>query len=254
MEFAKAIVRRPCKNMVFGLTTANLGTPDFNLALKQHDAYISALEKCGLKVKVLESDERYPDSVFIEDVALLTPKVAIITNPGAASRLGEVERIENTLVQFYQHIEKITTPGTIEAGDIMMVENHFYIGLSERTNIGGAKQMITILTENGMTGSTVKLEKVLHLKTGVSYLDDNKLLVAGEFTNKEEFVGYDKIVLREDESYAANSVWINGNVLVPEGFPDTAEKIKKVGYNVIKVNVSEFQKLDGGLSCLSLRF
>ena len=240
--------------MVKGLTTAGLGKPNFKLALQQHDNYINALEKCGLKVEVLQADERFPDSVFIEDTALCTKDVAIITRPGAESRLGEATDMEKVLKGFYNEIERIEFPGTVEAGDIMMVGSHFYIGLSNRTNRVGAKQMINLLERYEKTGSTVELNEVLHLKTGVSYLENNVLLAAGEFIEHAAFKPFEMIAIDASEAYAANSVWINGYVMVPAGFPSTCNKIQKYGYQVIEVDVSEFRKLDGGLSCLSLRF
>ena len=136
--FSKAIVRNPCKNFINGLTTANLGLPDYDLALIQHQEYVEALRKCGLEVIVLDADEDYPDSTFVEDTALLTPPCAIITNPGASSRKGETADIKNVLTEYYSKIENINDPGTVEAGDIMMVGDHFYIGLSRRTNTNGA--------------------------------------------------------------------------------------------------------------------
>ncbi|MCG6913915.1 N(G),N(G)-dimethylarginine dimethylaminohydrolase [bacterium BMS3Abin03] len=251
--FTKAIVKRPCKNLVNGLTTANLGKPDYDLALKQHQGYIEALIECGLEVTILEADEDYPDSVFVEDTAILTPRCAIITNPGAPSRRGEIIEISKVLKNIYQNVETITEPGTLEAGDVMMVGNHFYIGISKRTNQAGANQLINILEKYDLTGSTITLENVLHLKSGVSYLDNNNLLSIKNFINEPEFQKYNIILVDEDESYAANSLWINDNVLVPEGFPKTKENINNAGYTAIEIDVTEFRKLDGGLSCLSLR-
>jgi len=252
--FSKAIVRNPCKNFINGLTTANLGLPDYDLALIQHQEYVEALRKCGLEVIVLDADEEYPDSTFVEDTALLTPHCAIITNPGASSRKGETAEIKNVLTEYYSKIENINDPGTVEAGDIMMVGNHFYIGLSRRTNINGAEQLINILKKYGMTGSIVTLDKVLHLKSGVAYLENNNLAAAGEFLLKPEFQKFNILIINDDESYAANCVWINDHILLPKGFPKAKETIEKVYHNTIEVYVSEFQKLDGGLSCLSLRF
>lgn len=251
--FTKAIVKRPCKNLANGLTTANLGKPDYDLALKQHQRYIEALIECGLEVTILEADEDYPDSVFVEDTAVLTPRCAIITNPGAPSRRGEIIEISKVLKNIYQNVETITEPGTLEAGDVMMVGNHFYIGISKRTNQAGANQLINILEKYDLTGSTITLENVLHLKSGVSYLDNNNLLSIKNFINEPEFQKYNIILVDEDESYAANSLWINDNVLVPEGFPKTKENINNAGYTAIEIDVTEFRKLDGGLSCLSLR-
>lgn len=252
--FTKAIVRKPSKSMIQGLTSANLGLPNYELALKQHEAYVLALKSCGLVVTELDADEDYPDSTFVEDVALLTPHCAIITNPGANSRKGEIGAMKEVLQDFYTTIEGIAFPATVEAGDIMMVGNHFYIGLSARTNQAGADQMIAILNKYGSSASVIALEKVLHLKTGLAYLENNNLLVCGEFLCHPDLQKYNRIVIPEEESYAANCIWVNGTVIIPAGFPIALQKIRAAGYPVIEVDVSEFQKLDGGLSCLSLRF
>ena len=252
--FTKAIVRIPCQAMVKGLSNANLGKPDYQKALLQHADYIEALKECGLKVIVLPADEDFPDSTFVEDVALMTPRCAILANPGAPSRRLETRSMLETLRDFYDGIEMIKDPGKVEAGDIMMVGEHYYIGLSDRTNQTGAEQMISILENYGLSGSVVTLTDVLHLKTGLAYLEDNNLLACGEFLNKPEFQKYRLLEVDPDEAYAANSVWINGIVLTPKGFPKTRSLIESAGYKTREVDVSEFQKLDGGISCLSLRF
>lgn len=252
--FKIAIVRKPGKSMLKGLTTAELGLPDYENALVQHAEYIKVLKECGLEVMVLEEDEKHPDSTFVEDTALLTRECAIITNPGALSRRGEIIEIKNVLKEYYSNIEEVHEPGTVDAGDIMMVGSHFYIGLSERTNEKGAEQVVEYLEKYGMRGSTVNLEEVLHLKTGVAYLERNNLVACGEFISKEEFQGFNILEIDKDESYAANCIWVNDTVLIPRGFPKAKEMIKSEGYAVKEVDVSEFRKLDGGLSCLSLRF
>lgn len=253
-KFKRAIVRTPCRAMVSGITSADLGTPDYDLALVQHQNYIQALQHCGVEVEVLPADERFPDSTFVEDVALLTPSCAIITNPGAPSRNGETEIIRPAVEKYYSVFEKIEGPGTIDAGDIMCVGNHYYIGLSDRTNREGAGQMTTILEKYGMTASSVKLETMLHLKTGVNYLENNSMLITGEFTSRDEFQQFECLEVLTDEAYAANSLWVNDFVITPKGFPQTKSLLQQKGFNLIEVDVSEFQKLDGGLSCLSLRF
>jgi dimethylargininase len=252
--FTKAIVRKPCHAMINGLSEASLGLPDFNLACEQHADYIAALKECGLQVTVLEALEAFPDSCFVEDVALLTSKGAILTHPGAPTRRGEVDHIAAAVRQFYPSPQVIVAPGHVEAGDIMMVADHFYIGLSARTNAAGAQQLITILNEYGFTGSVVEMRELLHLKTGLSYLENNNLLTFGEFSQREDFQPFNRINVTNDEAYAANSVWINGTVLVPKGFPKVLDAIQQRGYATREVAMSEFQKLDGGLSCLSLRF
>jgi len=252
--FTKAIVRTPCRSLVNGLSSAGLGPPDYKKALLQHLDYIEALQECGLQVTVLPADELYPDSTFVEDVALLTPHCAVLTNPGAPSRKGETRLILKAIREFYAKVEMIEAPGTVEAGDIMMVGDHYYIGLSERTNKDGVEQMIAILRSYGLQGSMVELNDVLHLKTGLGYLENNNLLACGEFLRKPEFQKYHILKVHPKEAYAANSVWINGTVLTPKGFPKTRTLIESAGYQTREVDVSEFQKIDGGLSCLSLRF
>jgi len=252
--FTKAIVRKPCLAMLKGLTEANMGLPDYALACEQHQDYINALKECGLEVTELPALENYPDSCFVEDVALLTPKCAIVTHPGAASRRGETPHIEEAIKEFYPEVERIDLSGHVEAGDIMMVGNHFYIGLSERTDPQGASQLIDILVKHGLSGSMVEMSELLHLKTGLSYLENNNLLTFGEMNTHSDFSEFNRIEINKDEDYAANSVWINGTVLVPKGFPKALHEIQQLGYKTREVAMSEFQKLDGGLSCLSLRF
>lgn len=240
--------------MVNGLSSAGLGAPDYSTALRQHRDYIDALRRCGLQVTILPPDEAFPDSTFVEDAALLTPHCAVITRPGAPSRRRETVAMRTALSGFYDQLQLIEAPGTLEGGDVMMVGRHFFIGLSQRTNKAGAEQLIGILERHGMTGSVVELEEVLHLKTGVSYLENNCLLACGEFPGKPEFKQYQILQVTPNEAYAANSLWLNGSVLVPAGNPCTSALISAAGFPVIEVDVSEFRKLDGGLSCLSLRF
>ncbi len=252
--FTRAIVRTPCKNMINGLTTAKLGKPDYEKAMAQHSQYIVALQECGLQVTVLPGDEKFPDSTFVEDTAILTPRCAIVTNPGAPSRRGETAQIAEILREFYSGIENISDPGTLDAGDVMMVGSHFYIGISHRTTEQGAAQLIKILNKFGLSGSTVHFGKGLHLKSGVAYLENNNLVLDADFVDLPEFRSFNRLQIDDDESYAANCIWVNGKVLVPKGFPKSQQMIEKAGYLTIELDVSEFRKLDGGLSCLSLRF
>jgi dimethylargininase len=252
--FTKAIVRKPSKSMVDGLTSADLGMPDYELALRQHAAYIKALQACGVKVEILAADEQYPDSTFVEDAALLTKECGIIMRPGAVSRRGETAVYPQILAPHYTHIEQIQSPGTIEAGDVMMVGSHFYIGLSARTNENGAQQLIACLEKYGMGGSMVAMKEMLHLKTGLAYLENNNLLACGEFLTEPQFQSFNILEIDADESYAANCIWVNGTVLMPAGYPKARKMVEKTGCPIIELDVSEFRKLDGGLSCLSLRF
>ena len=252
--FKNAIVCSPCPAIIDGITSSRLGKPVYSLALEQHAKYVLTLEQLGLRVRVLPKKDMYPDSAFIEDVALCTSACAVINSPAIPSRRGEITGMRVVLAEYYNSIEEILFPGTLEAGDVMMVVNHFFIGISNRTNSDGADHLIKILNKYKLTGSKVPLKKMLHLKSGVSYLENNNILVCGEFIKIKEFESFNRIPIDEDESYAANSLWINGKVLVPYGFPKTRRKIEMAGYETISLDVSEFRKIDGGLSCLSLRF
>ncbi len=252
--FTRAIVRKPARTMTRGLTTANLGTPDYQKALRQHGGYVAALENCGLEVIMMPPQEGYPDSTFVEDCAVVTGRCAVITRPGAVSRRGEQTSVEKALADFYDRVEHIVPPGTLDGGDVMQVGDHFFIGISARTNQSGARQLKRILCAYGYSAVFFQLREMLHLKTGLSYLEENRLIVSGEFIGHLFFQQYCIITIPEEEAYAANSLWVNGTVLVPEGFAKTEKKLSDAGCTTCAVGVSEFQKLDGGLSCLSIRF
>ena len=240
--------------MIHGLSTAGLGPPDYDLAMLQHAKYAETLKKCGLEVVELDADERYPDSTFVEDVALLTKECAIVTRPGVPSRRGETLEIMPVLEKYYKNVEQVKAPGTVEAGDIMMVGTHFYIGISKRTNETGARQVIKFLEKYGASGSIVHLKKVLHLKTGIAYLEEDTMIASGEFLDWEEFRRFRILEIAPEECYAANCIRVNDRVIIPAGFPGAKCTIEDAGFKTDTVDVSEFRKLDGGLSCLSLRF
>ncbi len=253
--FRKAIVRLPSPSLVQGITSnPGLGKPDYALALRQHAAYVAALESCGLSVLVLPAEGSFPDSCFVEDIAVCTGRFALVARPGAPSRRGETEGIEAVLRTWYEDIEAIGDPGTLEGGDVMMVGDTFYVGLSSRTNREGAAQFIAALSRRDYEGVAIEMPKTLHLKTGLSYLEDGILLVAREFVDHPEFAEFTRIEVDPAEGYAANSIRVNDKVLVPAGNPKTARAIREAGLEVLEVDTSEYRKLDGGLSCLSLRF
>ncbi|MBK5480913.1 N(G),N(G)-dimethylarginine dimethylaminohydrolase [Peribacillus sp. TH16] len=252
--YKNVIVKLPSQSYVNGLTTSNLGTPDYELLLKQHESYVEALKSCGVSVTCLQKSEEFPDSTFVENAAVLTPEFAVITNPGADTRNGEIVEIESVLKDFYEKFHYIKTPGTLDGGDILQIENHFYIGISERTNEEGARQLKEIVESEGYQATIVPLQKFLHLKTGIAYLGNNAIIVAGEFINHPEFDQYKKIIVPEEEEYTANCILVNGSLIIPKGYEKTKRQIEEVGYKTIELEMTEFQKQDGGLSCLSLRF
>jgi dimethylargininase len=255
--FRHAIVRQPGPNFADGLTTGQFGKPDFALALSQHDAYCKALEACGLALVRLPSDLQHPDSTFVEDAAVLTSRSAILTRPGAASRLGEVAALREPIHRYFSSIREIEPPATLDGGDICEAGSHFFIGISHRTNEEGARQLSGFLSADGFTSSTVDIRgmhSILHLKSGIAYLDKHDLVVMEELAGREEFAGYNLIRVSAQESYACNCVLVNDRVLIPAGFPQLQSELARCGHAPLPLEMSEFRKMDGGLSCLSLRF
>lgn len=254
MMFKNAIVRRVSRNFQNGITTSTLGAPNYEKALTQHSDYIEALKKCGLQVRILEPDDRFPDSTFVEDTTVVNKDCAISTNLGAPSRKGEEKEIKKVMEEFYCNLESIEKPGALDGGDVLRVEDHYFIGLSKRTNKAGANQLADILKKYGYSCTIVKLLKFLHLKTGVAYIGDNNLVTSGEFIRAPIFKDFNIIEVDEDESYAANCIRANNFILIAKGFEKLKTSILEIGYEILEIEMSEFRKMDGGLSCLSIRF
>lgn len=253
----KAIVKPPSVTFASGETTAELGKADFQEALRQHQAYCAALESCGLELIHLAADDKHPDSTFVEDTALLTSRGAVLTRPGAVSRRGEVESIAPVVHEYFRDVYSIEEPGTVDAGDVCEAGEHFFIGVSRRTNEHGARQLAAILDTFGYSSSLIDirgLSNILHLKSGMAWLSGRRLVVIDALRNVQEFSGYDLVCLNSTEEYAANCLSLNGRTLIASGFPTMQRELEQLGYPTMSLNMSEFQKMDGGLSCLSLRF
>jgi len=248
------IVRRPGKNFADGLTEAGLGTPIFELALSQHENYCETLKKCGVSLTILEADLDYPDGNFVEDPAIVTEHCAIITRPGADSRKGEVVKIKEALSNFYTVIEEITAPGTLDGGDVFRAENHFFIGISNRTNKAGAELLSAILSKYGFTSSHIPVKGALHLKSGAAYIGKNNIVIDSVYKDQPEFKKYNVTVLADNESYAADCLYLNNHLIIAKGYPKFKEQVLALGYEITELNMSEFQKMDGALTCLSLLF
>jgi len=231
-----------------------LGTIDYQKALDQHQKYIEALQACDLEVIILDPDSNFPDSVFVEDTAICLEDYAILTRPGAPSRKDEIHLIYNVLALFFSEIDEIKSPGNVDGGDVLGVDDHYYIGLSQRTNEKGADQLIRFLEAQGKKTSKVVVKDGLHLKSSLSYLGDNNLLATGKLAKHKAFKKLNVIEVIPEEAYAVNVIQVNGKVILPAGYPDTKAKVKALGYKVKEVKMSEFQKVDGSISCLSLLF
>jgi dimethylargininase len=255
--FKHAIVRLPGSNFAQGLTTVQLGVPRHDLAMQQYARYCEALQACGLALTTLDADPDHPDSTFVEDTAVLTARSAVLTRPGARSREGEVMGMRPILRRFFSTTVEIEAPGTLDGGDICEAEQHFFLGLSHRTNQEGARQLATHLAREGYTSSLLDvrgINSILHLKSGVSYIGDNTLVVMEELADLEMFAEYELIRVAADESYAANCIRVNERVVVAAGYPRLRDELVARGFHPLELEMSEFQKMDGGLSCLSLRF
>jgi dimethylargininase len=250
----QAIARKPGVNFAQGLTTTfSAKPPQYELLLKQYETYIEALKSCGLEVTLLDPLPDFPDAYFVEDTAVVTPDIAVITHPGAAARQGEAESIAAVLAEF-RKIERILAPGTVDGGDVLQVGNHFFIGLSQRTNKEGAEQLGRILESFGNTWASVEVGAGLHFKSSVNYVGKNTLLVTPDFAEYDQLSSYDKIVVAKAEAYAANTLLVNGHLLTPAGFPGTRKQLEILGFKIIELETSEVSKMDGGLTCMSIRF
>ncbi|MBI3789865.1 MAG: hypothetical protein HY275_03200 [Gemmatimonadetes bacterium] len=256
MNFSHAIVRPPAPNFADGITMADLGAPDVPRALAEHAAYCRALEQCGLTLTALPADAAHPDSTFVEDTAVITPHVAVLTRPGHQSRMGEAAAIEPALAARFA-LKQIEAPGTVDGGDICEAGTHVFIGLSERTNESGGRQLARYLEEAGHTTALVRFETgpgLLHLKSGLSWVGGRHLVIVDALAAHPAFTGWHLLRVPAGEEYAANCVRVNDRVLVPMGFPKTEALLRAHGYDPLPLDMSEFRKMDGGLSCLSLRF
>ncbi len=206
---------------------------------------------------MLEPDEGHPDGTFVEDTAVVAARVAVTTRPGAPSRAGEVPAVAAALRQFRPELESIVAPGTLDGGDVCQVDDHFLIGISERTNEAGARQLAAILGRHGYSSLLVDIRgdrTLLHLKSGIAYLGGRRFTVTAGAPQLGTLPRYERITVDAAESYAANCVLVNEVVLLAAGYPRVAARLEELGYTIRVLEVSEFRKMDGGLSCLSIRF
>jgi dimethylargininase len=256
-RFTRAIVRPPSSNFADGLTSVALGKPEFALALEQHARYCEALERCGLELVRLPEDPAHPDATFVEDAAILSPRCNVLTRPGAPSRAGEVTTIGAALRSLGIEPGAIEAPGTLDGGDVCEAGEHFFIGVSQRTNWEGAAQLAALLTKAGYTSACIDVRAVpgiLHLKSGIASLDGERVVAIDALANHPALKHHEVVRVPLSEEYAANCVRVNDAVLVAAGYPGMQRALEKLGFDLLVLEMSEFRKMDGGLSCLSLRF
>ncbi len=254
-QFTHAITRRPAKSVVAGLRAEDHGNPNFDQMLTDHASYVAALRETGAEVIELPALEDFPDAVFVEDAALCLQDCAILMRPGAPSRLGEVAEIAPTIRARYDDVFQINGPGFIEGGDILTTSREILVGRSARTDAAGVAELRDIVETRGHTVREVQTPPgVLHFKTDCSLLDGNTILSTQRLDASGCFEGYRVLHTADGEEASANTIRFNNLVLMPADFPKTAAMLRDHGYDVREINNSECAKIDGGMSCLSLRF
>jgi dimethylargininase len=224
---------------------------DVNVARQQHHNYNEALKSLGCEVIALPAEADLPDSVFVEDTAVILPEVAIITRPGADSRKPEVDSIMKTLDP-YLPLLRITVPATVDGGDVLVVGRNIYVGLSTRSNDTAIRQMQGLLSDYGYSVAGVQMRDCLHLKTAVTRVDDNTLLINRKLIDMHHFESYDLIDVDSSESFAANCLPLGGFIIFPTAFPKTRAKLEARGYKIKAVQVDELAKAEGAVTCCSL--
>ncbi|MFC1547554.1 dimethylarginine dimethylaminohydrolase family protein [Candidatus Neomarinimicrobiota bacterium] len=226
---------------------------DIGVASEQHAAYCDTLRSFGLKVIELETNRDYPDSVFIEDSAIVMDEIAVLTRHGVASRRGEVEAIGEELSN-YREIQRIQAPATLEGGDVLVVGKKVFVGISSRTNDLGVLALEKILTPFEYTIVRVNVRGALHLKSAVTTIDEATILANPKWFDTAPFANYRMITVADAEPWAANALPVGGTILMADGYPFTAEKVVKLGYKVKLLDIRELQKAEAGLTCSSIIF
>lgn len=254
-RFSHAITRQPGESITHGLRDKDVGDPSPQRFMAEHEAYVEALKEAGVSVTVLPAWEEFPDSVFIEDSALCLPRCAVLMRPGAATRTGESAGMAAHLAGFYDDVLEIGEAGFIDGGDILTTETEIIVGLSARTNRAGAERLRDCVADRGHTVRILETPSdILHFKTGCGLLDEETILVTRVMDETDFFDGYRTLQVPNGEEVAANAIRVNDRVFLSSGFPKTADMLVAAGYSVVSLETSQAALVDGGLSCLSLRF
>jgi dimethylargininase len=249
-----ALTREPARDMsACELTYLGRQPVDGARAAEQHRVYRRALADCGARVVALPALDELPDSVFVEDTAIVLDELAVLTSPGVASRRPEL-RANAPEIARLRPVVQIQLPATIEGGDVLCVGRKIYVGLSPRTNLAGVAALSALVAPHGYEVSTVALHGCLHLKSGCTAVGDETILANPDWIDASVFCNYEVVAVHADEPWAANTLRVGAHVCVGAGFPRTAEMLARRGYDVHVVDVSEFAKAEGGLTCMSLLF
>jgi dimethylargininase len=254
-SFDNAIVRQPPVSVTQGLRAEDRGAPTYEGVSIEHRLYVEALQAAGVAVEGLPALEEFPDSLFVEDPALVFSEGAILLRPGAKSRFGETAAIESVLRRRFDKVLSLAEPGFADGGDILVTPAKVLIGLSDRTTMEGAQALIKLLAELGRDGAIVTTPPgVLHFKSDCSLLDAGTMLATARLAASSVFEGMRVLLTPEGEEAAANALRVNERVFVGDGFPKTAALLESEGYSVVRLPTSQIAKIDAGLSCMSLRW
>lgn len=226
---------------------------DADNAMLQHKSYCDMLHKCGVNVITLDKNSSLPDSVFVEDTALVLDEIGIMMPMGAASREEETKVVETKLADF-RTIKYIKRPAKLEGGDILQIGRRLYVGLTSRTNIEGIKVLEEIVRPHGYDVRSVNVHGCLHLKTGCTALDDRTILINPDWVDPKPFENFHQVAVPSEEPFAANILRITHMICMHSGFEKTRQKIEKLGYKVEVTDISEFLKTEAGMTCISLIF
>lgn len=254
-RFSHIIVRRPARSVTQGLRAVDIGAPDYTKVCAEHDAYVAAMEAAGVKVHILPALEDFPDSVFVEDPALVFAQGAILLRPGARTRRGETAHIKDTIHQHFDRVLEVPGGGYAEGGDVLRTANKVMIGRSARTNLAGAKGLATCLETFGLKAEIVQTPKdVLHFKTDCSLLDEETIFTTKRLAASGIFEGLQTVFVPDGEEAAANALRVNDVVMIGSGFPRSIDLLGSLGYKIVSLKTTEIGKIDAGLSCMSLRW
>jgi len=224
------------------------------LAKEQHKKYCTILKKLGLKLIRIKADDRFPDCCFVEDTAIIIDDKAIISQIGTKTRRGEELEVKKVL-ENYKKVYEIKPPAKIEGGDVLKIDKKIYVGLSSRTNQFAIQQLSTILYGDGYEIIPVKINNnIFHLKSACTYIGNGYIILALGYFDDKIFSEYNRIIINKKDKYSANCLAINGKVIIPKGYPKTKMLIEKEGFETIEIDMSEFKKGDGSLTCLSILF
>lgn len=254
-DYTHAIVRTPAASVVSGLRAGGGPDPDYAALLAEHEAYVAALRGLGLDVEELPPADGYPDSIFVEDPALVFTEGAVVLNLAAPSRSDEAKLIAPVLEGHFERVLHMEGPGYADGGDILVLPDRVLIGLSGRTDRAGAEELIGLLAQLGRKAEIAETPPgVLHFKTGCSLIDEDTVFALPQMADSPAFVGLRVVPVPQGEEKAANKLRIRDAALIGAHFPKSREIIEALGIRTIPLPVGQIGLIDAGLSCMSLRW